>query len=623
MRGAVDPGHTPVDRVLAALDAVGFAELQELPGWSEASPEMVAELLEGFAAFVADEIVPLNAPGDREGCRLDPTSGRVHSPAGFADAYQRYVAAGWPTVPFDEVHGGGGMPWSVGVAMQDILASANMALSLCPMLTQGAVELLARWGTPEQQARYLPKLVSGEWTGTMNLTEPDAGSDVGAVRTMARPAPGGAWRVSGTKIFITWGDHDLTDDTLHLVLARTPDAPSGTRGLSLFAVPARLHRAGASGASGASGAGGGGGGGGGGDGDGGGGPALAPNGVRCVSIEHKLGIHASPTCVMEFDGAEGELVGELHGGMRAMFTMMNAARLSVGVEGIALAERGYQAALAYACQRVQGRLPGDPSGRAVAIVEHPDVRRMLATMRASVDAARLVVYTTAHAMDVARRHPDARRRAEAADLVGFLVPLAKAWSTDLATDITSLALQVHGGAGYIEETGVAQHYRDARITAIYEGTNGVQAIDLVQRKLGLGEGSAAATILQQVRERADQIRRDGHRDEAEALMRAAATWRHAADLLIDRRAHSPLDALAGATPFLTMTANLVGGWLLAGRLVAPGTGAVAGGFGTSGGSPRAASDRDRKVARFFLTQLLPRTDGLVHAVRGHVDDLVI
>ncbi len=599
LAAAGDPGHTPVGRVLAALDEVGFDELQALPGWEEATPETVAELLRGFATFVADEIAPLNATGDREGCHLDPGTGRVRSPAGFARAYRRYVEAGWPTVPFDERHGGGGLPWSVGVAMQDILASANMALSLCPMLTQGAVELLSRWGTPGQQARYLPELVSGRWTGTMNLTEPDAGSDVGAVRTMARPAPGGGWRLSGTKIFITWGDHDLTDDVLHLVLARTPGAPAGTRGLSLFAVPARLAGDGASGEAASS-------------------PGAGErNRVRCVSLERKLGIHASPTCVMELDGAEGELVGELHCGMRAMFTMMNTARLSVGVEGIALAERGYQAALAYAGQRVQGRLPGDPPGSSVPIEAHPDVRRMLATMRASVDASRLVVYATAHAMDVARRHPDPRRRASAAELVGFLVPLAKAWPTDLASEVTSLALQVHGGAGYVEETGVAQHYRDARITSIYEGTNGVQAVDLVQRKLALEPGSAAVTILERVAERADALRRAGSVEEAEALTRSATTWRHAAALLVDRRAHAPLDALAGATPFLTMTANLVGGWLLAGRLAGPG-GASPGGGPAGGGDGGSAG-----AARFFLTQLLPHADALVHAVRGGVADLAV
>jgi len=571
----------PLERVLGALRAVGYHDLTALPGWSEATDDAVAELLGGFSDFVDKAIAPLDVVGDRQGSHLDPATGRVRSPDGFRDAYQQYVAAGWQTAAFPEEHGGGGLPWSIAVAMQDLMNGANVAMTLCPMLTQSAIELFSHWGSPEQQARFLPKLVTGEWTGTMNLTEPDAGSDVGAVRMAARRDDSGTWRLSGTKIFITWGDHDLADNIVHLVLARTPGAPAGTRGLSLFAVPARLV--------------------------GPDGQMGAVNQLRCVSLERKLGLHASPTCTMEFDGAEGELVGAEEGGIRAMFTMMNTARLSVGTEGLGLAERAYQAASVYARQRYQGRLPGDPADRQVPIVAHPDVRRMLATMRALTDAARLVVYVTAHAVDQSRRNPDPARRAQASELAAFLVPVSKAWPTDLASEVTSLAIQVHGGAGYIEETGIAQQYRDARIPSIYEGTNGIQAIDLVQRKLTLEPGSAPVWLAEQVDARISELRGAGLDAESEALADALEGWRRAARVLVERRGVADLDVLAGATPFLGMTGGLVGGWLLAGEL--------------AGHSPRSTAAAAGS-ARFFLTQLLPRFASSAHAVRGTFDDLV-
>jgi alkylation response protein AidB-like acyl-CoA dehydrogenase len=609
----------PVERVMAALRSTGLAALAELPGWADATEEAMAELLGGFANFVDKEIAPLDAIGDREGSRLDAATGRVRAPDGFRQAYQRYVEAQWQTAAFAEEYGGGGLPWSVGVAMQDLMNQASVALALCPMLTQSAIELFSHWGSAEQKARFLPKLVTGEWTGTMNLTEPDAGSDVGAVRTVARPAGDGTWLVSGTKIFITWGDHDLADNIVHLVLARTPGAAPGTRGLSLFAVPARLV--------------------------GPDGQLGAINQLRCVALENKLGIHASPTCVMEFDGAVGELVGQEGGGIRAMFTMMNTARLSVGTEGVGLAERAYQVASAYAGQRRQGRLPGDPPERQVPIVAHPDVRRMLATMRALTDASRRIVYTTAHAIDVSRRHGEAEYRARAEALASFLVPVAKAWPTDVVNEVTSLAVQVHGGAGFVEDTGVAQLYRDARITAIYEGTNGIQAIDLAQRKLSLEPGSPARWLIGQVEQRIAQLHGARHDAEASALADGLAAWRQAADLLVDRRGSADLDLLAGATPFLSMTGGLVGGWLLAAdlvgggadpllsrgtdRLVDSGTDRLVG----SGTDPLVASGTDRLVAsgaassgdgssaRFFLIQLLPRFASALHAVQSTFADL--
>jgi alkylation response protein AidB-like acyl-CoA dehydrogenase len=468
-------------------------------------------------------------------------------------------------VPFEKNVGGGAFPWTAGVAMQEILASANVAFSLCPMLTQGAVELLARWGSPSQQRRFLPPLVTGEWTGTMNLTEPDAGSDVGAVRTMAVPRPDGTWSITGTKIFITWGDHDLTDNIVHLVLARTPDAPPGTKGISLFLVPAVI------------------------DGD--------RNRVRCLSLEHKLGIVACPTAVLDYDGAVGELVGELHGGMPAMFTMMNRARLSVGVEGLGLSERAYQTALAYARERRQGRRPG--STEPARIIEHPDVRRMLLSMRADLDAMRLLIYATAAAIDSSVSHPTAEERRRAGALASLLVPLAKAWPTDAVNTVTSTAIQVHGGAGYIEETGVAQLARDARISSIYEGTNGIQAIDLVMRKVSLGNGDPLPALLADMTAAAERLAAlDGGADLSRPLAAARTDLAAASEWIVERRAQQADDVLAVATPFLEVLARSVAGTLLAQEVLEPST------------------PGREAAARFFLGQQLANRPDLGAAIVG-------
>ncbi|MEA3076975.1 MAG: 3-(methylsulfanyl)propanoyl-CoA dehydrogenase, partial [Actinomycetota bacterium] len=490
--------------------------------------------------------------GDVHGSTLDQATGRVTTPPGFKQAYDQYVAAGWNAVAAPEEFGGGGFPVVVGMAMQELFATANMAFSLCPMLTLGGIELLHAWGTPAQRERYLPKLVSGQWTATMNLTEPDAGSDVGAVRTVATPVgESGLWTIEGTKIFITWGDHDLADNVVHLVLARVPGAPAGTRGISLFAVPAELA-------------------------------CLTGederNRVTCVSLEKKLGIHASPTCVLAFDGAVGELVGEVNGGMKAMFTMMNRARLSVGVEGLAISERAFQLALAYASERRQGRAAGSDSPGPVAIVEHPDVRRTLVSMRAHVDAMRLLIYTTAVAIETDE------------PMAALLVPLAKAWPTDVVNEVTSQAVQVFGGMGFVEEAGVAQRYRDARITSIYEGTNGIQAIDLVLRKLDLGEGSPLAALLERFEAAACKLRHEGggRPAAAGALQDACQAVRSAAKVLIERREDNVRDALAGASTFLRLLASTVAGGLLA-ELLAAGD---------------LESDR-ATPALFFLTNVLP------------------
>ena len=370
----------------------------------------------------------------------------------------------------DPEYGGGGFPHLVGLAVEEMFTAACMSWSLGPLLTQGAINLLGAHGTEDQKACYLPQMATGAWAGTMNLTEPQAGSDLGAVAAKALPQPDGSYRLHGTKIFITYGEHDLADNIVHLVLARTPDAPAGTRGISCFLVPKYLPGA-----------------------DGSAGPR---NDVRCVSIEHKLGIHASPTCVMAYgddEGAVGFLVGEINGGMRAMFTMMNHARLSVGLEGVAIAERSYQQALAYAHERRQGRAPGAPAGESSAIIDHPDVRRMLLDMRASISAMRGLAYRNAEAIDRAAHGSDSEQRQTAGEQAALLTPLTKAWATDMGCELASVGVQVHGGMGFIEETGSAQHYRDARIAPIYEGTNGIQAADLVGRKLSMRDGGRCAT----------------------------------------------------------------------------------------------------------------------------------
>ena len=526
----------PLPAIEAALGGTGLVDVLALPAFEHLSAQDVSNVLEGFGRFAAEVIAPTDRIGDIEGARLDPATGEVTVPAPLREAFHRWVADGWSGLAVASEHGGGGFPTLAGLAVEEMFVAANMALSLNPMLTQGSIHLLSRWGTEEQRATYVPKLVSGEWTGTMNLTEPDAGSDVGAVRTKATPRGDGRWDITGTKIFITWGEHDVADNIVHLVLARTPGAPAGTKGISLFVVPRNLVKADGS--------------------------AGERNGVRCTGLEHKLGIHASPTCVLDFDGAVGEMVGPELGGMAAMFTMMNAARLSVGLEGLAVAERAYQQALAYARERTQGQAPGAERGVASPIIEHPDVRRMLLLMASGIDAMRLLLYTTAAATDTARHHPDPEVRQASQARVDLLTPLAKAWCTDEGVRLTSLAVQVHGGMGYIEETGVAQHYRDARIAPIYEGTNGIQAIDLVSRKVRRDRGAAMATLIEELERDAAALDDDDTLRPALALLRAALrSLDKATAWLVD--AGSETDALAAATPYLDLASLAVTGGLLA------------------------------------------------------------
>ena len=556
---------------------VDLAGLSKLPAFAHADPETVYSLLEEYGRFVAEVIGPLDHVGDSVGSVRDAASGSVATPPGFVDAYRRYVEAGWGSVPFAPEHGGGGFPWLVALAMQEMVTSANMAFSLCPLLTQGAIDLLGSYGSEEQRERFLRPMVSGHWTGTMNLTEPEAGSDVGALRTRAEPGGDGTWRVSGTKIFITYGEHDMVDNIVHLVLARAPGAPAGTRGISCFIVPKFLL-----------------------DDDG---TPGDRNRVRCLSIEHKLGIHASPTCVMEYDDAVGYLVGELNGGMRAMFTMMNNARLSVGLSGLAVAEVAYQQAVAYALERRQGRAPTAPAGTTSLIVEHADVRRMLLTMRSTIEAMRGLLYFNAEAVDLERHALDEATRVASRELADLLTPVSKAWCTDMGMDLARLATQVHGGMGYVEETGIAQRERDIRIASIYEGTNGIQAMDLVGRKLAMRSGEVVAEFLRRMEEVSAPPELVAPLREAIGALREATAW------ILARGAARPDDAYAAAGPYLRMFGITVGGWVMARQAVAA----------------RALGDDDpyaaAKVAtaRFYCTELLPQAAGLLPAVRAGAD----
>ena len=567
--------------------------LADLPGlcklgaFGHVDPDTVVGVIAESGRFTAEVIAPLNRVGDTVGCTLD-SGGNVTTPPEFIAAYQQYVEAGWGAVPFEPEFGGGGFPWLVTVVMQEMLASANMAFSLCPLLTQGAIDMLTLHGSPEQQATFLEKMVAGEWTGTMNLTEPDAGSDLGAVRTSAVPTGDDTWRVTGQKIFITFGEHDLASNIIHLVLARVPGAPPGTKGISCFIVPKFLVNADGS--------------------------LGERNDVRCVAIEHKLGIHASPTCVMSYGdegGAVGYLVGEANQGMRYMFTMMNNARLSVGVQGLAVAERAYQDALRYAQERRQGRAVGAPAGVPSPIVEHPDVRRMLLTMKAYIEAMRALLYTNAVSIDLARHHDSPAERQARRELTDLLTPVSNAWCTDLGFELASVGLQVHGGMGYVEETGVAQYLRDSRIAPIYEGTNGIQAIDLVTRKLPMRDGGVVADLLAAMDALDAELAAAGPELAGirPALASGVATLREATGWILSAGRAEPNGVLAGATPYLRLFGLVIGGWLLARSALA------ASRVLSSGDGPGTAFLHEKiGTARFYAQQLLPQGSGLLPAV---------
>jgi alkylation response protein AidB-like acyl-CoA dehydrogenase len=571
----------PLAEIRFTLDHIaGLDAIAELPGYEEASRETCDAILEEAAKFATAVLAPLNAVGDQEGAKL--VDGKVIVPTGAADAYRQFAEAGWNSVAFDPDYGGQGMPWALTTALQEIWNAANMAFALCPLLTQGAIEALQIHGSDAQKAKYLAPLIAGRWTGTMNLTEPQAGSDLGALKTRAEP-DGDHYRIIGQKIFITYGDHEMAENIIHFVLARLPDAPKGSKGISLFIVPKFLVNDDGS--------------------------LGARNDLKAIALEHKLGIHGSPTCVMAYGdhgGATGYLVGEANRGLEYMFVMMNNARLAVGVQGLAIADRALQAARAYAGERIQGvPLGSDPAAR-LPIRNHPDTRRNLMTMRAWSEAARCLIYYTAGILDRAKKHPDAAARAEFQAQVDLLIPIAKAWSTDRGVAAASLGVQIHGGAGFIEQTGVAQFYRDARIAPIYEGTNGIQAMDLLGRKVLRDEGTAAQALIQSISATVNSLAAAQDHDLrslAEPLKVATNALSEATQHLLNLR-NAPAEAFAGASPYLELFGLTLGGWLLA-------------------RSARAAHDTEDAiantklaVARFYMTNLLPQAVAQAAAVIG-------
>lgn len=574
--------RVPVKEIRFALETVcDWRSLQALPAFAEATPDLVDAVLEESAKLAENVIAPLNVVGDRQGSRL--VEGEVRTPEGFREAYRQYVEGGWNGLSASPDFGGQGLPFALALAVQESWTAANMAFSLCPMLSQGAIEALTHHADEAMKTRYLSKLVSGEWTGTMNLTEPQAGSDVGALKARAEPAGDGSWRIFGQKIFITWGEHDMAENILHLVLARTPGAPEGTRGISMFLVPKFLL-------------------------DEAGRPDRR-NDVRCVSLEHKLGIHASPTCVLAFgdgDGAIGWLIGEENRGMRNMFTMMNHARINVGLQGVAIAERAMQQAQAFARERIQSADITAPGAGGVPIVRHGDVRRMLMTMKARTAAARALALLTASAVDRAHASEEAEERRAAQGRADLLTPVTKAWATDIGVEVASLGIQIHGGMGYIEETGAAQHLRDARIAPIYEGTNGIQAMDLAGRKLGMDGGAHWRALFDEIGDFIADLPGRGPlatlapylEDGLEAL-RTASVW------MAGNAGTAPRDMATGAQPYLRLFGSVVGAWLLARQAV------EAARRLEQGDGDRAFLEARIVLARFFAEQLLPPATALL------------
>lgn len=530
------------DMQFVLKELVDLDAISRLPGCEEVSADLVDAVLEEAGKFAAGVLDPINRAGDRIGARWSEDG--VASAPGFREAYRQFVDAGWAAVGGEPEFGGQGLPHVLSQQLSEMWNAACMSFCLCPMLTTGAMTAIRRHGSDAQRALYVPRLVSGEWTGTMNLTEPQAGSDLSAVRTRATPE-GDHWRIKGTKIYITWGEHDMADNIVHLVLARTPDAPEGVKGISLFIVPKFLVNADGS--------------------------LGARNDVKCVSIEHKLGIHGSPTAVMAYgdgDGAIGHLVGEENRGLEYMFTMMNFARLEVGVEGVALAERSYQHALDYARQRVQGREIGVRAGDRVAIIRHPDVRRMLMSMKAHTEAMRALAAAAAEALDHALSSPDADARRSGQAVFDLLTPVVKGWCTEQSIDIASTGVQIHGGMGFVEETGAAQYLRDARITSIYEGTTGIQANDLVGRKVVAEKGMTAKAVIQRMRAIDGHLAAAaGQREEIAVIRQALAAGvghlEAATDWLLDTCSGDAKAGFAGAVPYLKLWGVVAGGWQMA------------------------------------------------------------
>jgi alkylation response protein AidB-like acyl-CoA dehydrogenase len=572
-------------------ELAGLAEVSALPGYGEVNAELAEAVLGEAAKFAREVLDPLNRQGDKQGARL--VDGRVSAPAGFKEAYRKFIEAGWNGLGGEPRYGGQGLPHLVATPVQEIWKSANMALCLAPMLTAGVLEALRVHGSPAQQATYLPKLTSGEWAGTMNLTEPQAGSDLSAVRTRAM-REGDHYRIRGTKIFITWGEHDMTENIVHLVLARTPDAPEGVKGISLFIVPRFLP-----------------------------GPGGTPgerNEIRCVSLEHKLGIHGSPTCVLAYGdekGAVGYLVGEENRGLEYMFTMMNQARVAVGLEGVAIGERAYQHALEHARTRVQGREIGQKSGDRVTIIHHPDVRRMLMSMRAQNEAMRALAYFAAGTLDKARHHPDPAQKRRAQALLDLLTPIVKGWCTEQGVEIASTGVQVHGGMGYVEETGAAQYLRDARITTIYEGTTGIQANDLIGRKVAHEKGATALAVIAAMRGIEPQLAAENELAAVRANMKEAVDGLEAATRwIVDAFPKNAKAVAAVAVPYLKLFGTVAGGWMMARAAL------VAREKLRQPGADRDFLEAKLATARFYAEHELPRAIPLAREVTRGADSVL-
>ena len=577
------------DLMFAIRDLAGLDEVATLPGFEDAGCETAQAVLDEAARFNEEVVAPLNWEGDKF-----PSSfhdGHVTTTPGFKQAFRQFAEGGWQGLQHPAAFGGQGLPKTIGFACTEILNSANLSFALCPLLTDGAIEALLTAGSPDQQQAYIPKMVAGEWTGTMNLTEPQAGSDLAAVRTRAEPQPDGSYRIFGTKIFITYGEHDMADNIVHLVLARVAGAPEGVKGISLFIVPKVLA-------------------------DG------TRNDVHCVSIEHKLGIKASPTAVLQYGdgtaaslpggapGAVGYLVGQENQGLAYMFVMMNAARYAVGVQGIAVAERAYQKAVAYARDRVQGRSVDGSTPPGGGIVHHPDVRRMLMTMRALTEGCRAMAAVAAAAYDAAHAHPDADARAQNQAFYEFLVPLVKGYSTETSLEVASLAVQVHGGMGFIEETGVAQYYRDARILTIYEGTTAIQANDLVGRKTTRDGGALARAVAARIEATEGELVAQGGaaaRAMAARLAAARQAFLDVVGFMVERGKADPGAAYAGSVPYLMLAGNLVAGWQMARALRVAEQRLAA-------GEDEAFMRAKVATARFYADHILPRTGALRDAV---------
>ena len=563
-------------------DLIGMENIVDEDRLDEVNGELVSAILEEAARLGTEVIAPLNVVGDREGATLDENG--VRETPGFADAYRQYTENGWSALPFDEEYGGQGMPRILGTATEEIWQSSNLGFSLCPLLTHGAIDAIEKHASGELKSAYLPRLISGEWTGTMNLTEPQAGSDLAAINTKAVPE-GDHYRITGQKIFITWGDHQMTENVIHLVLARLPDAPAGVRGISLFLVPKFLL-------------------------DENGAPAER-NDVHCVSVEHKLGIHGSPTCVMAFGdsgGATGYLVGEPHRGLMAMFTMMNVARQSVGLQGLSVSSRSYQQALAWAKERLQGT---NSDGSRFPIIDFPDVRRMLMLMKSGTEAMRGLAYISSAESDASRIASDPGQAAKHTARLELFTPIVKGWLTELSQELTSYGVQIHGGMGYVEETGSAQHYRDARITTIYEGTTGIQANDLVGRKLLANKGEVLADLLREIQETSKALAAIGDLSGiGQALQQGVDTGFEASQWILDNARESRDVAGGAGVNFLMLLGYVCGGWVM-------GLSALKASEKLAAGSGDEAFFKAKLItAKFYSEHFLPRAGACLETIKA-------